>query len=220
MTNQNPNSNQNPISKIPTSNRRIFTTAFVVGIMAIFAFVFLIRSSDSNPKQYVDKAVMQDVPDPAKVFDAPLSKASLYYIDLEKFGSNTTDPQSIGCGDAVVAYEIPVGDLFATTKADATTYVLGQLFDNTVFEGLEKLNPSKATQPYNVLAGSKITIKTIKDIPGQYEVRLVGTPKIGGVCDGPRVVAQIQKTLDAVYAPSTVAVFLNGKPLAEAFSGR
>lgn len=220
MTNQNSNPNQNPISKIPTSNRKIFTIAFVVGIMAIFAFVFLVRSSGSNPKQYVDKAVMQDIPDPAKVFDAPLSKASLYYIDLEKFGSNTTDPQSVGCGDVAVAYEIPVGDLFATTKADATTYVLAQLFDNMVFESLKTSNPSNAKKPYNVLAGSKISIKTIKDIPGQYEVRLVGAPKIGGVCDGPRVVAQIQKTLDAVYAPSTVAVFLNDKPLAEAFSER
>lgn len=204
-------------SRIPNSNQKVFAISTIVAFVVIVGFIAYARM---NPNAGVNKEVMSEAPDPAKVFDAPFQTANLYYIDLGKYEGQASSSDMIGCGDAVVAYEIPVGELNGATKPDAVNFVLAQLFDNSTFTMLASSSPNKAKDAYNALANSKFSIKTIKDVPGQYEVRITGTPKQAGVCDAPRIQAQIEKTINGIFAPENVKVFLNDKALAEALGSK
>ncbi len=209
------------MSNIPESNRKFFTISFIIAVIAIGVFVAYVRY-DAQKNPGVETGVMAENPDPQTVFDAPFVKANLYYIDLEKYAASSTDPKAIGCGDGLIPYEIPIGAEYGGTKSDATSYVLGRLFNNAIFEALKKENASSSaaagSKPYNALAKSKLRIESIKEVPGEYEVRLAGTLSLGGVCDTPRAEAELTKTIAQIFSPFSVAIFLNNKPLKEALS--
>lgn len=200
------------------SNKKFFVISIIVSIIAISGFlIFIMRE---NPNKNVDPAVFKDVPDPSLVFDAPFTKTNLYYIELEKFAEDTSNPNAIGCGDAIIPYEISINKSFGSTKTDTLTYAISQLFDNKMFVQIQSENSSKMKKAYNAFASSSLAIKTIKENPGQYEIRFTGTLKMNGVCDAPRMEAQIQKTIDYILAPAQVAIFINDKPIKEALSGK
>lgn len=203
-------------AQAPQSSKKIFVIATLISLIAIAGIVFFLTKT--NPNKGVDSVVLEDTPDPALVFDAPFTKAQLFYIDLEKFKSNTTDPAAIGCGDGFVAYEIPVGELYGSTKIDALTYVVAQLFDTAQFKTLQEQNASKKVQAYNALEQSSLTIKSIKELPDRYEVKLTGTYKVSGVCDGPRIQSQLQQTIEQIVTPVPVSIFINDIPLKDVFS--
>lgn len=214
------------MKNVPETNRKVFAISFIVAIIAIMAFVGYVKYD--NKIADVDKEVLVENPDPEKVFDAPFVKAKIYYIDLEKFvapeGSapgTISDPAAIGCGDGLTSYEVAINEPYGDTKSDATMFVLERLFNNIVFEQLKKESMSEdeksGRDPYNALSKSKLRVLSIKEVPGEYEVRLSGTLSLGGVCDNPRAQAQLEKTIAQIFAPSTVEIFLNNKPLADVF---
>ncbi len=207
---------------IPESNRRVFAIAFIVALVAIGAFIGYVRYDARHNSGEANKEVMAENPNPETVFDAPFVKANLYYIDLEKFAASSTDSKAIGCGDGILSYEIPIAESDGLTKGDALSYVLGRLFNNEIFNALKKENASSSletgAQPYNALSKSKLRLESVKEIPGDYQVYLAGTLSLGGVCDNPRVEAELTKTISQIFSPFSVAIFLNNKPLKEALS--
>ena len=69
---------------------------------------------------------------------------------------------------------------------------------------------------YNALYQSDIRIDRVAIVNGRAEVALSGTLRLGGVCDEPRVVAQIESTVRQFSSVSSTAITMNGLPLADA----
>lgn len=207
-------------TSIPPSNRKVFAISFIVAIAALVAFIMVAMNSNILKDRNVDSSVKEEVLDPNKVFDAPITKSHIYYIDLEKYASDTSDPKAIGCGDGVIAKEIQLGEADGLNKSDALSFALNKLFDTSEFNMFASSSAAKGKKPYTALSNSKLTIKSIKDIPGQYEVRLGGTAASGGVCDDPRIMTQIQETVREIFGTSSVKIYIENKPLEEYFSER
>ncbi len=218
-------------TNIPESNQKVFAVSFIIAILAIVGFILFVKFNASQMTAGVDKEVLVETPDPMKVFDAPFTKATLYYIDLPEYPNApvaTNSPLNIanpafGCGDRLLKYNITLDENQGGTKSDAVNYVLTQLFSRDVFEQFKLATSSEIDaggDPYNALAKAKLKIKSVKEVPGQYEVRLTGTLGLSGACDVPRVQAQLEHTINQIFAPATAAIFLNDKPLAQALSGK
>jgi hypothetical protein len=117
----------------------------------------------------------------------------------------------IGCGD----YLVPVvrGTNPPTTTDRQIAYALMDLFSiKEPFYGQSGL--------YDPLYQSGLSVQSVTiDAGGHATVSLSGNPVLGGECDGSRVEAQIEDTV-LQFPVTDVTVLLNGRPLADALSGR
>lgn len=211
------------MTNIPESNRKVFAISFIIAVIALFSFVAYTKYQAKHSPLGKYGEVMAENPNPNKVFDAPFTEANLYYIDLEKFAEDNTNKNSIGCGDGLIAYKIPIEEAYGGTKSDTATYILDRLFNNKVFEDAKsqsEISGVKYKNPYNVLANSKLTVESIKDVPGEYEVRLKGKLLSGGACEDPRIMAVIKNSIEQVFSPAPVDIYVNNKKLDEALSSK
>lgn len=115
----------------------------------------------------------------------------------------------LGCGDAVVP---------AVTRDIAPTRA-------PLFAALEELLalgpdiPGRADL-YNALGRSDLQVEAIDLVGDVAIVRLVGTYQIGGVCDEPRVLAQLESTVLQFTAVRQAIIFINGTRLEELLGGQ
>ncbi len=210
------------MTNIPESNRKVFAITFIIAVIALFGFVGFTKYQAKYGAMGSNSDVMALHPDPSKVFDAPFTKAYLYYIDIGKYEEDLDNKNTIGCGDGLLPHEISIDEAYGGTKSDATLFALERLFKNSVFEEAKSAASttpgSFGKSPNNVLAASKLTVESIKEVPGEYEVKIVGKLPLGGVCDDPRAQAMIENTIEQFFLPDSVEIFLNDKPLNEFFS--
>ena len=102
----------------------------------------------------------------------------------------------VGCNDKVVLADVPVRALLGNNLGNALT---------TLFSG--PTLPDKNL--YNSLTQSSLNVLDIKPgAKGVTEVYLTGTVITGGVCDDPRVKAQIESTISQYTKKFTI--YLNG----------
>lgn len=102
----------------------------------------------------------------------------------------------VGCNDKVVLADVPVRVLLGNNLGNALT---------TLFSG--PTLPDKNL--YNSLTQSSLNVLDIKPgAKGVTEVYLTGTVITGGVCDDPRVKAQIESTISQYT--KKFAIYLNG----------
>jgi hypothetical protein len=133
---------------------------------------------------------------------APLT---LYYIAIDDGGESGPE---VGCGDSAVATSTePV------TFRDQVGPSLTRLFANRSRDVGE-------SGLVNVLYQSSLTY-----LGGSFDgttitVYLSGSFLLGGVCDIPRAEAQINLTAAAAAGAERVAVFVNGRPMADVLSLR
>jgi hypothetical protein len=66
---------------------------------------------------------------------------------------------------------------------------------------------------YNVFYQSDLEIETINVEDGEAIIRLAGSLLLGGVCDEPRVRAQIEETALQFSTVSEVTIYINGNLL-------
>lgn len=113
-----------------------------------------------------------------------------------------------GCGDSLVAIEQP-----AATPGAPLQSALGALFtlDPSLYEPLGL---------YNVFAQSNLTIERVSIDNGTATIALRGDLLLGGVCDNPRVLAQIEATATQFDTVDAVVVTLNGQPIEDVLSLR
>jgi len=114
----------------------------------------------------------------------------------------------LGCGDALVA--LPRNVL--PTRAP--------LF--AALEELLALGPTIRERPdlYNALGQSDLTVEGVTLIGSTAIVRLSGRLQIGGVCDAPRVRAQLERAVLQFTAVQQVEVLVNGRGLSEVLGGQ
>jgi hypothetical protein len=66
---------------------------------------------------------------------------------------------------------------------------------------------------YNALYQSDLALESVNLTAGKAVIRLSGTLRLGGVCDDPRVAAQLRETALQFSTVQEVLVLINGTPL-------
>lgn len=109
----------------------------------------------------------------------------------------------IGCGDGVVGVERQIEPTREPLKA-AYQELLSIHEQHYGESGL-----------YNALYQCNLTVDSVTLVGGKATVRLSGQTALGGVCDNPRVEAQLTQTALQFATVHEVEVFVNGKTMAE-----
>lgn len=139
-----------------------------------------------------------DVTDSSEDPDNLFTRTNIYLIAI---GDNGQSGKKIGCDDSVVSVEIEIEPTAAPLTA-ALTQMLeidSQYYDQS---GL-----------YNVFYQSDLEIDSINIVDGEVVIRLTGNLRLGGVCDDPRVKAQIEETALQFSTVSEVSIYINGNLL-------
>jgi hypothetical protein len=134
-----------------------------------------------------------------------VDRVKIFMVALEDDGRSG---KRIGCGDSI----IPVTVQITPTPAPLRAALTEQLAFKDQFYGESGL--------YNALYQSDIRLDNVSITSGRATVILSGTPRLSGVCDIPRVQAQIEETVRQFATVTSAEIFLNGKLLADALSQR
>ncbi|GIV96356.1 MAG: hypothetical protein KatS3mg057_1013 [Herpetosiphonaceae bacterium] len=115
---------------------------------------------------------------------------------------------NLGCGDAVVPVE---------RQVEPTVAPLTAAFRELLSLGGPEVGPSGL---YNALYRSDLHVESVEIVNGTATIRLAGNFQLGGVCDSPRVEAQLTQTALQFDTVDAVEIYINGVPLDEALSLR
>lgn len=126
-------------------------------------------------------------------------------IALEDNGQSGTP---VGCGDSAIPISVTVPRTQGILRA-----------------ALEKLLSAKQqfygeAGYYNALYQSNLEVGTVTIEQGKAIIHLTGSISLGGVCDAPRVQAQIEQTALQFSTVNDVEVYINGIPLEEVLSSQ
>jgi LysM repeat protein len=114
--------------------------------------------------------------------------------------------REFGCADSIIPWEVEIEPTVAPLTA-ALEYLLS--LDDPTFEG---------TSLYNALAASDLEVESINIVDGTAIIELTGTVVSGGVCDDPRIEAQLSNTARQFATVDDVEITVNGTPLDEILS--
>lgn len=132
-------------------------------------------------------------------------RVDVYLIALEDGG---VEGNRIGCGDSVVPVEVSLPRPEPALKAALEALLAkGDRFD-------------LASGRYNALYASPLELQKVEQEGDRVRIHLKGYLEIGGVCDAPRVLAQLRETALQFTDVEQVEITLGGKPLEEMLSGR
>ena len=114
----------------------------------------------------------------------------------------------VGCGDSAIPISVTIPPTQRVLRA-----------------ALEKLFSAKnqfygESGYYNALYQSDLQVTGVTIEQGKAIINLTGSVVLGGVCDAPRVEAQIEQTALQFSTVSNVAVFVNDTPLEEVLSSK
>ena len=141
---------------------------------------------------------------PAPTSPAPTqNKVKIFLIAV---GDNGKSGALIGCGDSAVPVQVDITPTAGVLKA-ALVALLSVKNQNYGQSGL-----------YDALYQSTLQVESVSIASGKASVYLSGTLKMGGECDNSRIQAQLEKTVLQFPTVTEAAIFINGKPLAEALS--
>ncbi len=143
---------------------------------------------------------------PATVQPPPTATTmvKVFYISLGTGSATNT----IGCGDSAVSLQF-----FLPSTTTPLTAALHLLLNNHA----HILQPSGL---YNALYQSNLHIASVVISNGIATVKLAGTMALGGECDDPRFLAQLQKTAEQFSTVKEARIFVNDKPLQQLLSGK
>lgn len=144
--------------------------------------------------------VQSAAPPPALV-----TKVLIFMVAVD---DNGRSGKRIGCNDSIIPITLPIEPTPAPLRA-ALTQLFAVKSQNYGESGL-----------YNALYQSDLRIDSLSIIDARATVQLSGTLRLNGVCDAPRVQAQIEETVQQFATVRSAEIFVNGKRLADALSQR
>jgi len=134
-----------------------------------------------------------------------VKEARIFMIALNDNGASG---KKIGCGDSLVPVTITLPDPNAPLRG-----ALDRLFAvRTQYYGQSGL--------YNALFRSDLHIVSVTITNSIAEIKLSGSLTLGGVCDAPRVQAQLEEIALQFSTVKQVNIFVNGKRLQDLLSGK
>ena len=143
-------------------------------------------------------------PTPTAEGDNLSTRASIYLVAV---GDEGQSGKEIGCGDSVVPVEVAI---------EPTIAPLSAALEELLAAGREYGESGL----YNALYRSDLELEGVDLEDGEATIRLSGTLRLGGVCDGPRVQAQLRETALQYYTVDEVSIFVEGVPLDELLTER
>lgn len=168
---------------------------FGVSVAAILAANPNIRNAD---RIYIGQRLI--IPTGGTTTGPTFRQVRIYLISMET--------GSVGCGDEAVAVRRNI-----TPTTAPLTAALNQLLSlKTQYYGESGL--------YNALYQSNLKVQEITRSGTTWTVKLTGTLQLGGVCDNPRVQAQLEQTALQFDTVKSVRFLINGVPLEQLLSGR
>jgi hypothetical protein len=128
-----------------------------------------------------------------------------YFVLLDDGGSNGV---RFGCNDSLVGVALAGSGGGEPLPAAV----------NALLEGPAGAVPSRRSdaRPYNALAGSDLSFLSGSFDGTTVTVYLAGTLSLGGVCDIPRIEAQLTQTAVTAVGAIRAEIYVNGRALAEA----
>jgi len=136
------------------------------------------------------------------------SVAGRVRVFLIATGDDGRSGRKVGCGDSAVPVEVNL-----PRPAPALQGALEALLAMH-----ERSDPKSGL--YNALYASRLTVRSVSRAGAQARVDLGGYLELGGECDDPRILAQLQETALQFPDVQQVAFYLEGKPLTQLVSGR
>lgn len=136
---------------------------------------------------------------------AGAQEVKLFLIAIDDAGRSG---KRIGCGDSVLAVTREISRTRAPLRA--------------ALEELLRMPERYGSDPelYNALHRSELRLESISVRHGLARITFAGQLVTRGVCDSPRVQAQIEETALQFPIVKKVQVFINGTPLSEYLSER
>jgi hypothetical protein len=179
-----------------TRPRRRWRTQRLI-MASVLSGLAMFMSVESGPSAYAHQ--------PLDTVRQPTSSAAARTTSVRTFliaiGDNGRTGTRIGCGDSLV----PVIRRIAPTIAPLTAAMKLLLNDHHRYYGQSGL--------YNALYQSRLQVQRASVVQGTAVVHLKGTMQLGGVCDDPRVGAQLRQTVRQFPTVRRVEIFINGIPL-------
>jgi hypothetical protein len=145
---------------------------------------------------------------PTEISSAPTATLGpqMVKIYLIAVGDNGQSGQLIGCGDSAIPVDVEI----QPTKEVLRASLEKLLSMKEQFYGQSGL--------YNVLYQSDLQLESITLDNGKAVINLTGTLTLGGVCDNPRVEAQLISTVLQFSTIQEASIFINGTPLKDVLS--
>ena len=136
----------------------------------------------------------------------PASNTQIIKIYLVAIGDNGVSGTKIGCDDSLISVDVGIPPTAGVLRA-----ALSELLAvDSEFYGDSGL--------YNALYQSNLEIGDLSVINGLAKIYLTGDLMLGGVCDHPRVEAQLNAIALQFSTVSSVEIFINGIPLKDVLS--
>jgi hypothetical protein len=170
-------------------------------------WVIVVAAEDPPVKAVSD---VFDVTGAAGPAETPTPGGALFTrvdIFLIALGDDGQRGPEVGCDDSVVPVEVEIEPTIAPLTA-ALDRLLAIETEEHEESGL-----------YNALYRSELTLDEVAIQDREAVIRLSGTLDLGGVCDGPRIRAQLRQTALQFATVSQVSIFINGTPLDELIRG-
>ena len=129
----------------------------------------------------------------------------LFFIMLE---SKNVAGEIIGCGDAVMGIATSAGQAKAPLR-----FALDRLL-------AMRVTTLPGTGAYNALHQTALKVDSVTIHRDSAIIGLSGKFSYGGVCDAPRIEAQLTRTATQFPTIRTASFFINGRPLRDMLSER
>ncbi len=127
----------------------------------------------------------------------------VFFIALD---DNGKIGEAVGCGDSVVGIPTVVSSSDDPAEAGVKALLANHNARNGRFS--------------NALANSRLTLVARTEGADGWTYKLSGTLSSGGVCDDPRIIAQLTKTAEAASGGQPVHFTVNDKPITTLLSGK
>lgn len=138
----------------------------------------------------------------------PSNTTTTVNIFLIAMNDNGASGAAVGCGDSAVSVRVQVPRTQAVLRAS--------------LEKLLSLHSKDYGESglYNALYQSNLTLDSLALNDGEAVIRLTGQLASGGVCDDPRIIAQIEQTALQFSTVDRATIYVNGTPIQDLLSGR
>ena len=143
-----------------------------------------------------------DVAPPTPPTPPPTATVSRVKIFLIAVQDNGSSGKLVGCGDSVVPVDVSI----EPTPAPLQGALVRLLASKSQYFGESGL--------YNALYQSDLRVDRVVITDGRATVNLSGVVRAGGVCDVPRLKAQIDETVRQFSSVRSADIFINRVPLA------
>ncbi|MGA7669906.1 MAG: GerMN domain-containing protein [Nitrolancea sp.] len=135
-------------------------------------------------------------------------QASFYLVAI---GDNGQSGPAVGCGDSLVAVTTDIGS--PSDTEGKISAALGKLFAiHDQYYGESGL--------YDALYNSSLQVDSVNLNGSKAVVNLSGSFSLGGVCDDPRAIGQIESTVTQFSDVDSTNVYLNGILIQDVLSGK